>query len=308
MPASKKLLKAKEQFFVDLATAGLTLEYLKHLSVDKHYSQSMLVDLIFRDYEETVNQYKFSRKIIRNLLIAKNIRHDNKLYLKLPQEIKLQFKYPATYSIEDIKLDINRRSKDGALKTASVRKTWKHYNPKNSSEHYENLGHDKETSERMATEYRKSKSPFSKSFVKYKNSDEASQCISELSRNRGLKGLLSMRTGVSLLETKVYDTLERYGLSCKQQFQLGRYSYDIFIEKLNLIIEVNGTYWHLDPRVFTEKQLVKFPYGTILVKDKWSKDEQKISYAVNLGYKVDVLWELDLNQEGFLDEYVSRLC
>jgi len=308
MPASKELLKAREQFFIDLSAAGLTLECLKHLSEDKHYCQSMLADLIYRDYQEIANRYKFSKNVIRSLLIAKNIKHDNKKYLKLPQEIKVQFKYPATFSIDDIRSDINHRSKIGAAKTSSLRKTWKHYNPKNTPEYYEKLGHDKEISEKIALEYRKSNSPFSKSFTNYKNSDEAQSCISELSRNRGLKGLLSMRTGVSLLERKVCVELEKCGLTCKQQFQCGRYSYDIFIEKFNLIIEINGTYWHLDPRVFTEDQFVKFPYGTIQAKDKWTKDEQKVSYAVSLGYKVDILWELDINQEGFLDEYVSRLC
>ena len=49
-------------------------------------------------------------------------------------------------------------------------------------------------------------------------------------------------------------------------------------------------------------------YTSIVIESKWEKDEIKNTYAVKKGYGVEVIWEFDIRQEGFLDEYVSKFC
>jgi hypothetical protein len=39
------------------------------------------------------------------------------------------------------------------------------------------------------------------------------------------------------------------------EFKLGKYSYDLYIKDISLIIEFHGTYWHLDPKIYKEEDI-----------------------------------------------------
>jgi G:T-mismatch repair DNA endonuclease (very short patch repair protein) len=286
----------------------MTLEIMKQLALEKHYSQSMIVDIICRDHHDLMIASNMSRKAIRNLLIKFGVKHDNSAYLKLPQEVRLQFKFHESMSLDEIRAVCREKSRKGAATTCKIRRNWDHYTPKNHPSYYVKTTSSYDEAERQALEFRRLKSPYSKQFVKYAVNDGADKCISELARNRGIKGLLSMRAGVSRLETAVSAALTTAGLLHVRQHVVGRYVYDILMPDENLIIEINGTYWHADPRVYNADDVVKFPYGLIKAQEKWEKDATKIKYAIDSGYKVMVLWEIDLKKKGFLDDYVSRFC
>jgi very-short-patch-repair endonuclease len=71
--------------------------------------------------------------------------------------------------------------------------------------------------------------------------------------------------------------------------------YDFYIPHKNLLIEVNGDYWHANPIKYNESDIIPYP-GNVLLRasDIWEKDYQKYKLAANQGYDIIYLWENDI--------------
>jgi len=68
---------------------------------------------------------------------------------------------------------------------------------------------------------------------------------------------------------------------------------DLYIKDLNLIVEIFGDFWHMNPLFYNEKS-----YNRVLkktAKEIWDEDNKRISYLKNK-YNVDtiVIWEEDI--------------
>ena len=106
------------------------------------------------------------------------------------------------------------------------------------------------------------------------------------------------------LNNKCEEILIRHNIEYEKEFSLlvdrrQWYRYDFRIG--NLIIELNGVYWHCSPKKYKPNDLVKFPNNTyIRAKDKWEYDETKNNYARSKGYTVVVIWEDDFNEDTLL--------
>ena len=73
------------------------------------------------------------------------------------------------------------------------------------------------------------------------------------------------------------------------------YYYDLHIQGTNILIEMNGDYWHGNPLIYKPTDMVLC--GTskpTLVSEIWEKDRKKLDFARSLGYNVYVVWEHDL--------------
>jgi len=83
------------------------------------------------------------------------------------------------------------------------------------------------------------------------------------------------------------------------------YYYDICIEDLKIIIEINGNYWHANPKIYNKEDIIKYPFGEVKANDIWKKDKAKTTEAEKNGYKVFTVWEdVDyVNHLQFLKEY-----
>lgn len=108
--------------------------------------------------------------------------------------------------------------------------------------------------------------------------------------------------GTSNLETRfAKNFLKKLGIKYQTQFKaesIGRY-YDFYIESANLLIEIDGGYWHSDPRIYEGKELTPTQKRNKRVdkdKDKWAK-EHKIPLLR--------LWEDDINNKP--DEVMELL-
>ena len=73
-----------------------------------------------------------------------------------------------------------------------------------------------------------------------------------------------------------------------------RFFYDIFIPKLNLIIEFNGDYWHANPDLYKASDLIHYRFGVITAKDIWNKDLKKKKLAESAGYSIITVWEKEI--------------
>ena len=99
--------------------------------------------------------------------------------------------------------------------------------------------------------------------------------------------------GTSKLEDDfASDFLDRLGVKYIRQFEarsIKRF-YDFYLPKENLLIEVDGGYWHSDPRVIKENEL------TPTQKKNKRVDKIKDEWALLHGIPIYRIWELDIRQ------------
>jgi G:T-mismatch repair DNA endonuclease (very short patch repair protein) len=84
----------------------------------------------------------------------------------------------------------------------------------------------------------------------------------------------------------------------KKDNEFRYYSYDIILNNTNKIIEVYGDYWHGNPLIYKETDLLlRGSSREMSVGHKWEFDKVKNNFAVSKGYFVMILWEYDINKE-----------
>ena len=124
----------------------------------------------------------------------------------------------------------------------------------------------------------------------------------ENEKTRVLKGIIDKhRTGdSSKLEKKILCVLKDLGIDFEAQFRIGKYfhKYDAKIKGSNIILEINGDFWHANPKFFKENDILKFSKTNHpKAKDIWKKDEKNREFAEKNGYKVVYLWECEVKKK-----------
>jgi len=93
------------------------------------------------------------------------------------------------------------------------------------------------------------------------------------------------------LEARLAKMLDAAGVEYRWQFPLGPYAYDFLLPD-KLLVEVHGTYWHADPRVYEGRTLTPDQRRNRL------HDVDKKLFAAARGYRLEVVWEADLARRG----------
>jgi hypothetical protein len=111
----------------------------------------------------------------------------------------------------------------------------------------------------------------------------------------------------SKLEDLIEQSLSNIGIDFKRQKFVNGLSYDFHITNTNFLIEVNGDYWHANPKFYFSGETINYCGGLRLVDEVWSKDLDKHQNALKYDYKVIYLWEWDITQEfknGNLENFI----
>ena len=114
----------------------------------------------------------------------------------------------------------------------------------------------------------------------------------------------------SKLEIRISETLQKLGIRYKWQFWIAGKVYDFKIKHTKTIIEVNGDYWHANPRKYKSNDLINYPKNRgFLACDIWKKDFDKRKLAHKYGYSILYMWECDINKmdDDQLDECVLEM-
>ena len=112
--------------------------------------------------------------------------------------------------------------------------------------------------------------------------------------------------GTSKLEEDfAKEFLDKLGVKYVYQFEakdIGRF-YDFYLPSHNLIIEVDGGYYHSDPRIVDENKL------NPMQKHNKRVDEHKDKWALMHGIPIMRIWEKDIreNPKMVMDELKKRL-
>lgn len=98
-------------------------------------------------------------------------------------------------------------------------------------------------------------------------------------------------TGISNIEKQIFLEILKTEL-CYNCYPIDKYVVDILIPSKNIIIEIQGDYWHCNPDIWKADDFNKTIKMT--AKERWEKDEIRKKRLVELGYKVIYIWEKDI--------------
>lgn len=111
------------------------------------------------------------------------------------------------------------------------------------------------------------------------------------------------KSSISSLNKRLYEILNNLNVdfvpeySVKYIDELGKRRWKIYDAKVgNILIEINGDYWHANPNKYKYGDIFKFPKSTLTASEIWKLDEIKKQIAVNNGYEVFYIWESDINK------------
>lgn len=103
----------------------------------------------------------------------------------------------------------------------------------------------------------------------------------------------------SSIEKAIQNLLTDMNIGFTTHFFIDNLSYDIKINDSKKIIEVQGDYWHANPKKFKEADLIaNKKLGTVSAREIWEKDATKKGVAENSGYSVLYIWESDIKQKN----------
>lgn len=112
----------------------------------------------------------------------------------------------------------------------------------------------------------------------------------------------------SSLERRVEDIFIKNNIEYKRCFWMYHHPYD-FIFGNKILLEINGDYWHANPKIYKENDVL---YNNMSAKEIWERDEKFKKCLDNTPFSVVYLWEDDMKKmsdedilnflKGFLDE------
>jgi len=129
----------------------------------------------------------------------------------------------------------------------------------------------------------------------YGHTDETRARLSEITTQNIMSGKINR---VSKIEDEVAEELTALGIDFTRQHgirdpQTGRYiaSLDFFLENQRVAVEVNGTFWHADPRVYDRSDLTAAQRRTV------ERYTRKVKLLGDLGIELLEIWEHEIRED-----------
>lgn len=105
-------------------------------------------------------------------------------------------------------------------------------------------------------------------------------------------------------EKEIVLEIKKIGYDVKHSLKIDTKIYDIYIPKLNLIIEYNGDYWHCNPKKYKSDYFHQVKQKT--AKELWDYDKNKIDLIIKNGYNLEVVWESQLKENPKLINQIIK--
>lgn len=126
--------------------------------------------------------------------------------------------------------------------------------------------------------------------------------IADIRKNNNLYKKPGEQNKESFIEKSIRKLLDKYEIEYKKQYQIGDYIVDFYIERINTVIEVQGDYWHCNPKVY-EQGPKDLKQTTFILKDY-----NKKCFLLYNNYNLLYLWEHDiLNNKEYILNQIKKL-
>lgn len=122
------------------------------------------------------------------------------------------------------------------------------------------------------------------------------------------KNVLPAKSRHTKPELMLADMLRLMNVKFIDQFPLPRMYCDFFLPDYNMIVEVDGDYWHANPSLFAPTDLIG--KKKTMAQEIWARDAERTNKIQSLGYKVMRIWSSDLKKTTAqqLVEDIVRHC
>ena len=100
----------------------------------------------------------------------------------------------------------------------------------------------------------------------------------------------SMSGKMTAPEKKFFDLINDLGIKIEPQKIVGGKIFDFYLPTKNILVEIDGDYYHGNPEVFEEQKLNN------MQKRNKRNDKKKDVIALGTGFKLERVWEKDLNK------------
>lgn len=117
----------------------------------------------------------------------------------------------------------------------------------------------------------------------------STEAIAEVRKTYNIKKNGNEVKGISYIEKTIKDYFDLLDIKYIYNEYLGDYKPDFYIEYKNLIIEVQGDYFHCNPYIYANGPIDDIQQKHIL------KDYYKKCYYTSRGYTILYIWEYDIN-------------
>jgi G:T-mismatch repair DNA endonuclease (very short patch repair protein) len=235
-------------------------------------SNYILLSGIKRTAKESKKTKKYKEKIEKTLIErygVKNLSQSEEIKKKKKNTFLKNYGYENNFN--------NKKTRDYALSKIDYDKT------------------SKKMKESLMAKYGKDiTNPAQIEWVKKKLSKTQKERLSKLSTEQ-LRELTEKARSkinyVSKQELRIQSILNDLNITYTANGFLYSYNWDL-IFKNKTIIEVQGDFWHGNPKLYKETDIL---LNGLTVKDVWEKDQKKLKLVESKGYKVYYLWESDIN-------------
>jgi very-short-patch-repair endonuclease len=104
------------------------------------------------------------------------------------------------------------------------------------------------------------------------------------------------------IEKKVYDYLNLLGLNFDYSPILASYQYDFIIRNQRILIEVDGDYWHGNPKYYNVDGTDGKRKLNEIQLSKIDRDTEKSEWAKSRGFEIIRIWEDEINNNSYKDK------
>lgn len=109
------------------------------------------------------------------------------------------------------------------------------------------------------------------------------------------------------IELKVKNILDKNGIANIHQYdKIKSYYVDFYLPDINLVLEVDGDYWHANPSKYSAKDSIKYPGGRVLLAEEvWQKDLKRKNDIISLGYFYENVYGSEITEEFVLSKILK---
>jgi len=121
---------------------------------------------------------------------------------------------------------------------------------------------------------------------------QANPAAAKMAKTKRLeKSAAKMSDKMTAPERVFSDMMKELGIECICQKVIGNKIYDFYIPSKNMLVEVDGDYFHGNPLIYESKDLNKMQIRNM------KNDKFKNVLAKGNGYKLERVWENELHND-----------
>lgn len=216
---------------------------------------------------------KYKQTCIEKYGTENSLSKGSKPYEKRNKTVKEKYGVDNVFQLEKVKDKLNQTILDtyGSLRTHNSHKqkeTLKNKSLETKLEHYKKIS-----------------IAHKKRWETYTDEQKYS-IIAKLLKNNQSKNFYI----INKLESKISNALVQIGFPFEFSYFIQRRQFDFKIGN-NIIIEVQGDYWHANPKFYKENEVINYPKRKCKAKEIWENDKKKKLIAEKYGYEVLYIWE-----------------